>query len=318
MRRPCCSSVFLGLLVLVIGCSNPRSSSSTGSTGAAKNDGQDKPRIALIMKSLANEFFSTMAKGAEQHHSKFADRYDLVVNGIKDERDLSRQVALVEEMVASGVDAIVIAPADSKALVPALRRARDAGVIVVNIDNRLDADVLKQENIQIPFVGPDNQAGAKKVADYLAAKLTPGDAVAMLEGIRTSFNATQRREGFEQAMQEAGIRIVDSQSAEWEMSKANTIASSMLSEHPEIKAILAAQRQHGPRCARRRQERRTRRGSADRGFRQHHGDSRSHSRRPGIGDRRSIRRSVGGVRNRSRTPTPRRSPCCDRKHRNTR
>ncbi|MCP4890921.1 MAG: sugar ABC transporter substrate-binding protein, partial [Planctomycetaceae bacterium] len=78
------------------------------------------------------------------------------------------------------------------------------------------------------------------VADFLATKLSKGDEVAILEGIRTSFNGTQRRLGFEEAMQDSGMAIVDSQSAEWEMSMANTIASSMLSEHPEIKAILAA------------------------------------------------------------------------------
>jgi ribose transport system substrate-binding protein len=50
----------------------------------------------------------------------------------------------------------------------------------------------------------------------------------------------QRREGFQLAMEQAGIEIVDSQSAEWEMSKANTIVAAMLSEHPEIKAVLAA------------------------------------------------------------------------------
>lgn len=200
----------------------------------------DKPQVAVIMKSLANEFFSTMADGAKAHQRQNVEKYDLVVNGIKDERDLSRQVALVDEMVASGVDAIVIAPADSKALVPALRRAQEKGVVVVNIDNRLDAGTLEQEGIKIPFVGPDNKAGAKKVGDCLAAELKSGDAVAVLEGIRTSFNAQQRREGFERAMKDAGVTIVDSQSAEWEMSKASTIASSMLSEHPEIKAILAA------------------------------------------------------------------------------
>ena len=87
------------------------------------------------MKSLANEFFSTMAAGAETHQKDHSGDYSLVVNGIKDERDLSRQVALVDEMVSSGVNAIVIAPADSKALVPALRRAVEAGVVVINIDN---------------------------------------------------------------------------------------------------------------------------------------------------------------------------------------
>ncbi|GAA5506157.1 sugar ABC transporter substrate-binding protein [Novipirellula caenicola] len=230
-------SILLLALMLLVGCN---SSSTTPEGPQAADADNDKPRVALIMKSLANEFFSTMADGATEHQAEHADDYDLVVNGIKDERDLSRQVSLVEEMVASGVDAIVIAPADSKALVPALRRASQAGVVVINIDNRLDADVLAQEQISIPFVGPDNMAGAKTVGDHLAAKLNKGDKVAILEGIRTSFNAQQRLKGFQAAMQDAGIEIVDSQTAEWEMSKANTIASSMLSEHPEIKAILAA------------------------------------------------------------------------------
>tara|TARA_R110002073_G_scaffold335452_2_gene527462 strand:+ start:2054 stop:3070 length:1017 start_codon:yes stop_codon:yes gene_type:complete len=230
-------SILLLTLLTFAGCN---SSSTTPEDRQSAGTDNDKPRVALIMKSLANEFFSTMADGATAHQAEHSDDYDLVVNGIKDERDLSRQVSLVEEMVASGVDAIVIAPADSKALVPALRRASQAGVVVINIDNRLDTDVLTQEKISIPFVGPDNMAGAKKVGDHLATKLNKGDKVAILEGIRTSFNAQQRLKGFQAAMQDAGIEIVDSQTAEWEMSKANTIASSMLSEHPEIKAILAA------------------------------------------------------------------------------
>lgn len=49
------------------------------------------------MKSLANEFFSTMAKGAEAHQAAHAEDYELIVNGIKDERDLARQVSLVVE-----------------------------------------------------------------------------------------------------------------------------------------------------------------------------------------------------------------------------
>lgn len=226
-------------LFVITGCGTSEVETQTAQP-SSDSASAEKPRVALIMKSLANEFFSTMAAGAESHQEAHTDDYELIVNGIKDERDLSRQVALVEEMVAAGVDAIVIAPADSKALVPALRRAKDAGVVVINIDNRLDAEVLQQEEVAIPFVGPDNKAGAKKVGAHLATKLQKGDKVAVLEGIRTSFNGTQRRLGFEEAMAEAGITIVDSQSAEWEMSIANTIAAAMLSEHPEIKAILAA------------------------------------------------------------------------------
>jgi ribose transport system substrate-binding protein len=199
-----------------------------------------KPKIALVMKSLANEFFSTMADGAKKHQSQNADQFELIVNGIKDERDLVRQAAIVEEMIASKVNAIVIAPADSKALVPVLRRAKQAGLVVVNIDNKLDQEILDTEKLSIPFVGPDNLQGAKVVGDHLAKSLQKGDKVALLEGIRTSFNGTQRRLGFEQAMKEAGIQIVDSQSANWETNQANTIAASMLNAHADLKAILAA------------------------------------------------------------------------------
>jgi ribose transport system substrate-binding protein len=192
------------------------------------------------MKSLANEFFSTMAEGAKQHQSQNSQQYELVVNGIKDERDLARQAAIVDEMIAAKVQAIVVAPADSKALVPVLRRAKLAGLVVVNIDNKLDEEILKAESLSVPFVGPNNLLGAKSVGQHLAKSLKPGDQVAVLEGIRTSFNATQRRLGFEQAMKDAGMQIVDSQSANWETNQANTVAASMLNAHPDLKAILAA------------------------------------------------------------------------------
>jgi ribose transport system substrate-binding protein len=228
-------------VVGLVGCDN-RKPTSTATTGQVTQADRvtEKPKIALVMKSLANEFFSTMAEGAKKHQAQNSDQYDLVVNGIKDERDLARQAAIVDEMIAAKVQAIVIAPADSKALVPVLRRAKQAGVVVVNIDNKLDDEVLKAENLSVPFVGPNNLLGAKAVGDHLAKFLQAGDKVAVLEGIRTSFNGTQRRLGFEQAMKAAQIQIVDSQSANWETNQANTIAASMLNSHADLKAILAA------------------------------------------------------------------------------
>lgn len=239
MRKSFATSSVLVFLLWngLVGCT-PADKTTGDMPSAAVAD--KKPRIGLIMKSLANEFFATMAEGAKTHQSAHADQYELVVSGIKDERDIARQMALVEEMATGGVQAIVIAPADSKALIPALRRAVKAGVVVINIDNKLDPQLLEKENLAIPFVGPNNRTGAEKVGDYLASKLSAGDAVAILEGLRTSENGRQRKEGFEAAMGKAKLTIVDSQSAEWEMSQANTIATSMLSEHPEIKGILAA------------------------------------------------------------------------------
>ncbi len=234
------SSRVLLLAAAIAGCGGtPEESGAPGQPGSPKapNAG-GKPRVALVMKSLANEFFATMADGAKAHQAGHAADYDLIVNGIKDERDLSRQVALVDEMIAQGVAAIVIAPADSRALVPALKRAHEAGIVVVNIDNKLDAAVLADQGISVPFVGPDNRAGAHKVGEYLAGRLKTGDRVGLLEGIRTAFNGQQRRQGFEESMKVAGIVIADSQTAQWEMDQANRIAAAMLGEHPEIRALL--------------------------------------------------------------------------------
>jgi ribose transport system substrate-binding protein len=212
--------------------------SKSDSTAGAATGAPAKPRVALVMKSLANEFFGTMAEGAKKHAAAHAGDFDLLVNGIKNETDLGEQVSLVEQMIAMRVNAIVIAPADSKALVPVLKRARAAGIVVVNIDNRLDAAALKDAGIAIPFVGPDNRAGAATVGRALAKKLTKGDPVAIIEGIPTADNGRQRRLGFEDAIKEASLNLVSTQSGQWEMEKANTVAASLLNAHPALKAIF--------------------------------------------------------------------------------
>ncbi|BAX57534.1 MULTISPECIES: sugar ABC transporter substrate-binding protein [Burkholderia cepacia complex] len=197
-----------------------------------------KPKVALVMKSLANEFFLTMETGAKEYQKHNANQFDLITNGIKDETDTANQIRIVEQMIVSKVDAIVLAPADSKALVPVVKKAVDAGIIVVNIDNRLDPDVLKSKNLNVPFVGPDNRKGARKIGDYLAKKLKAGDQVGIVEGVSTTTNAQQRTAGFEDAMKAGGMKVVSVQSGEWEIDKGNAVAAAMLNEYPNLKALL--------------------------------------------------------------------------------
>lgn len=221
-------------------CGSSGDSGDTGDTSSGKSASDDRPTVALIMKSLANEFFVTMADGARQHHAESEGAYDLIVNGIKNEVDLAQQVALIDQMIASGVDAIVVAPADSKAVVPALARAAAAGIVVVNIDNQLDGDILAEYELQIPFVGPDNFAGAEKVGNYLAATMEAGQSVAILEGVLTTYNSQRRTAGFLKAMNDAGINVVAQQSAQWDQTAAVSVTSGILVQHPELDAILAA------------------------------------------------------------------------------
>ena len=199
----------------------------------------EKPKVALVMKSLANEFFLTMEDGAKTYQKDHSADFDLISNGIKDETDTSSQIRIVEQMIVSKVDALVIAPADSKALVPVLKKASDAGIKVVNIDNRLDPEVLKSKSLDIPFVGPDNRKGARLVGEYLAKQLKQGDQVGIIEGVSTTTNAQQRTAGFKDAMEAAGIKIVGVQSGNWEIDKGNAVAAAMLNEYPDLKALLA-------------------------------------------------------------------------------
>jgi len=198
----------------------------------------DKPKVALVMKSLANEFFRTMEDGAKAHQKQHAAEYTLVANSIKDETDTANQIRIVEQMIVEHANAIVIAPADSKALIPEIKKAIDAGILVINIDNRLDPATLKSKGINVPFVGPDNRKGARIVGDYLAHGLKAGDKVGILEGVSTTTNAQQRTAGFQDAMKAKSVQVVGVQSADWEIDKGNTVASAMLREYPDMKALL--------------------------------------------------------------------------------
>ena len=192
------------------------------------------------MKSLANEFFKTMENGARKHQASHRDAYELVATGIKDEQDVARQIEIVEQMIARRVQAIVLAPADSRALVAAAQRAGEAGIAVVNIDNRFDAAVLSERKVTIPFVGPDNRKGARLVGEAVARRLTRGDPIAVIEGAPNAFNGIQRKLGFEDAANAADLRIVRSQTAQWEAARANQVVSAIVSEHPEVRAVLCA------------------------------------------------------------------------------
>ncbi len=191
------------------------------------------------MKSLANEFFQTMEKGARDYQAQHPDQFDLISNGIKNETDVGAQINLVNQMIAQNVDAIVLAPADSKALISVSKKAKQAGILVINIDNKFDVPTLAQEKVKIPFVGPDNRKGAEAVGDYLGKQLSPGSKVAIIEGLPGAFNGIQRKLGFEDAMKEGKIDVVTSQAADWETAKANQVTSAIITQNPNINAILA-------------------------------------------------------------------------------
>ncbi len=128
----------------------------------------DKPKIGLVQKSLANEFFKQMQAGAEKYAAANTDKFEFKAVGMKDERDFAAQVDAIENFVTQKYDIIVVAPADSKAMVTPISKALKAGVKVINIDVELDKDAKKAAGVDLAFFGPDNRTGAKMAGDALA------------------------------------------------------------------------------------------------------------------------------------------------------
>jgi ribose transport system substrate-binding protein len=198
-----------------------------------------KPVIGLVMKSLANDFFKNMLEGAEAHEKTRGD-FVLKAIGMQNETDFESQINGVENFITQGVDAIVIAPADSRAMVGPIKKAIDAGITVINFDVSLDEQAKKDAGLELAFLGPDNRGGAKLAGDALAKALGTGGKVVIIEGNPAADNANQRRMGFEDSIKEAGLTLLESRTAHWETEEANQVFSTMLTAHPDIQGVMAA------------------------------------------------------------------------------
>ena len=200
---------------------------------------EEKPKVGLVMKSLANEFFKDMTEGAIAYEKKRGD-FVLKTVGMKDETDFDAQIMAVESFITQKMDVIVLAPADSKAMVAPVLKAVKAGVTVINFDVALDAAAKKKAGLELAFVGPDNRGGAKLAGDALAKKLGPGAKVVIIEGNPGADNAKERKAGFMDSVKDGKLDVVVSRTAHWETEEANQVFTNILTAHPDIKGVMAA------------------------------------------------------------------------------
>jgi ribose transport system substrate-binding protein len=197
-------------------------------------------RVALIMKTITNPFFMAMEMGARKAQEETG--IDLQVKTATQETSIEQQIQLVEQEIQAKAQAIVIAPGDSLRLVPVLKKAQDAGIQVVNIDNRLSAEAMAASGMKpVPFISVDNAQAAYQVTQTIAQKVsTPTEAV-VIEGIRTADNAEQRKRGALRAFAEnAHIRVVASESANWKIDEAYQLAKTLFKAHPNIGLVFCA------------------------------------------------------------------------------
>ncbi len=196
--------------------------------------------IALVMKTLTNPFFVEMEKGARRAEQDLGVK--LIVKTGAQETSIEQQIAIVRALIGQGVDAIVIAPADSAELVPVLAEAQKAGIVIVNIDNRLDQKSVAAEGMkEVPFISVDNEKAAYESAKYISDRVdTPSEAI-ILEGIRTAKNADDRLRGAARAFGEnPNVTVVAKETANWKIDEAHDVVAGLFAAHPQIRAIFAA------------------------------------------------------------------------------
>lgn len=197
------------------------------------------PVVGLVMKSLEAEFFQEMKKGAIDYAEKRGD-LELLPVGTENQTEIKKQILLIEEFINQKVDAIVVIPIDSKALVPPVVKAVKDGIEVVNIDIMLDEDMLKEHNIEMVFVGPDNETAAKAVGDVLAKELGKNGKVIIIEGVPAAMNAQQRKQGFLNSINEYGLNLLASGVANWETEQASSVFSDLLQQNPDVQGVMCA------------------------------------------------------------------------------
>ena len=222
----------LALILMVAAFST---SCNRGATALAPG----RPTVALVLKTLNHPYFVDMRRGAQEA----ADRLGvtLQVQAAEREIDVEKQMQIVENMIQTGIQALVITPSGSREIVSALVKAKNAKVPIIIVDTRVDAKAAADAGVKTEtFVGSDNYAGGTLAGEYLV-KVTAGKArVGILEGIPGHETGDSRLRGFRDATGAAsGVAIVASQPANWERDQGFNVFQNMLQAHPDIDSVFA-------------------------------------------------------------------------------
>lgn len=246
IKKMLVSLLCLSLLWAIAGCGSKDVGiqlleKNAAKTSPASDDmAKNKKNIALVMKTLTNPFFIEMEKGARQAEKEL--NINLIVKTGAQETSIDQQIAIVEELIRDKVDAIVIAPGGSTELVPVLKKAQDANIIIVNIDNQLDQGLSAKLGLNnVPFISVDNETGAYLSARYISDMVKKPTRAAVIEGITSAKNSQDRKNGALKAFRENGnITSVVTESANWKIDEAYKLTKKLFAQYPDIGAIFCA------------------------------------------------------------------------------
>ena len=192
---------------------------------------EDSTTIGLSVSTLNNPFFVTLVDGAQA--AADAAGVELVVLDSQD--DSATEAANIDDLIAQGVDAILINPTDSDAIVPSIFAANDAGIPVFTVDRSAsDGEVVSH-------VASDNVAGGRLAAEFLCDALDGAGSVVELEGIPGTSAARDRGAGFNAYMETdcMGVEIVARQTANFNRAEGLTVFENILQAQDVVEGAFA-------------------------------------------------------------------------------
>jgi ribose transport system substrate-binding protein len=191
---------------------------------------QDLTSVGVTVGNLGNPFFVQVVKGVEAKAKELGG--DAVqVTAVSADYDLAKQFSQIDNFIASGVDMIVVNAADPAAIEPAIRRAQEAGIVVVAVDvSAAGADATVQT---------DNIAAGQKACEYIADKLGGEGNVAIMNGPPVSA-VIDRVTGCKEVLAKSpGITIVsDSQNGKGSREGGLEVMIGLLTANPDLDSVF--------------------------------------------------------------------------------
>jgi ribose transport system substrate-binding protein len=226
MKKFLATMLSLAMLLALTACgSKTPEVNSTPTEGNSPQEAGKKKEVAVVLKSLAAEYWLTVKDGCE------AAAKDLGVNitvlGPNAESDIEGQVSMIEQQIGAGCDAIVCAPNDAGAAAGALKAAIDKGVPVLAVDTDVGMDG------QSCFVGTSNVDAAYEGGIWGAEQIAAGKGAVIIYGQEGDNTSNMRREGYEKACAEKGIEVLSALSGQNTTDGAVKTMEDMLTAHPD-------------------------------------------------------------------------------------
>ena len=187
-----------------------------------KADGDYK--IAVITMDSVDQHWVSLKEGAEEEAKADGVTVDFMAPDVKDD---AKQIECINNAVAGGYDAILVAANSEDAVSGALQEAVDAGIKIVYVDSPANVEA------EATF-STDNKAAGKTAGEEMIKALEDKgikDGSIGIVNINTSTNSTiQREEGFREALEGTDYELLETQYCEGDAAKAQTIAENYITE----------------------------------------------------------------------------------------